>query len=72
MRNISWILLLLVVQGCASAPSEPMSLPQSAPLPEAVLQDRSAMGPNSLTENLEHGLNDSLEELKQLLDKLRK
>lgn len=68
MRNISLICVLLVLQGCAPLRGD-TSLP---PLPEAVINPPPASTPGSLTESLQNGLQESLDDLAELLSRLRK
>lgn len=69
MRNTRWILLLLMLAGCASAPTGNSS---SQPLPVAVKANLPASTPGTLTESLQRGLDESLDDLAAVLGRLRK
>lgn len=69
MKIIAMLSAALVLLSCAQQPQRQDSSP---PLPEAVTTPPPASIENSLTESLQRGLDESLIDLQQLLNRLRK
>ena len=70
MRNFATIFVLLMLQACASESSKENLYTHE--LPEVLTLKLPATTSGSLTQSLEDGLNESLSDLEQLLNRLRK